>query len=199
MVSDSPSPLAVLLVEDASLDAQMLLRHLRRAGYELRWRRVQSAEGLARVLREEGPWEVVLCDYTLPRLDALEALCLVRRHDPDLPFIVVSGAIGEETAVEAMRAGAHDYIMKDNLARLVPAIERERREATLRRAQRAYERDLRLADEVFEGSQEGIVVTDAKARILRVNPAFTRITGYLPEEAVGQTPRILRSGRHRRV
>ena len=199
MDSGSQAPLAVLLVEDASIDAQILLRHLRRGGYAPRWRRVETAGALVRALREEGPWDVVLSDYHLPRLDALEALCLVHRHDPDLPFIVVSGAIGEETAVKAMRAGAHDYLMKDDLARLVPAIERERREAALRRAKRAYERDLRLADEVFEGSQEGIVVTDAQARILRVNPAFTRITGYLPEEAVGQTPRILRSGRHDRT
>jgi len=196
--SAPPSPLAVLLVEDSSDDARIILRHLRRGGYEPRWRRVQTAEGLAGALHEGAPWDVVLSDYRLPRFDVLEALGLVRRHDPDLPFIVVSGAIGEEMAVQVMRAGAHDYIMKDNLSRLLPAIERERREAALRRAKRAYERDLRLADEVFEGSQEGIVVTDAQARILRVNPAFTRITGYLPDEAVGQTPRILRSGRHDR-
>jgi diguanylate cyclase (GGDEF)-like protein/PAS domain S-box-containing protein len=123
-------------------------------------------------------------------------LRLIQDLNLDVPFIIVSGAIGEETAVNAMRSGAHDYIMKNNLARLTPVIERELREAKIRNSRRLALEDLRLAAKVFESSVEGIVITDAQTHILRVNQAFCDITGYTQQEVIGLTPTMLQSRRH---
>ncbi|MCK5640724.1 MAG: EAL domain-containing protein, partial [Gammaproteobacteria bacterium] len=108
----------------------------------------------------------------------------------------VSGAIGEETAVQAMKTGVHDYILKGSLARLVPVVERELREAEVRQLKRLAETDLRLAAKVFENSVEGITITDARGGILKINQAFTEITGYSEAEVLGLRPNILQSGRH---
>jgi len=133
------TPLRALIVEDSEDDTELLVRELHRAGYQPTFQRVETAESLNAALDQNG-WDVVISDYTMPQLSGLEALKLVRRHDNDIPFIILSGSIGEEIAVGAMRAGAHDYIMKDNRARLIPAIQRELREALDRR-------DRRLAEE----------------------------------------------------
>jgi signal transduction histidine kinase len=130
-------PLRVLLVEDSDDDARIVLRELRRGGFDPTSTRVDDAGGLEAALTE--PWDVVLCDYSLPGFDALRAFAMIRERGLDLPFILVSGTVGEENAVEAMRAGVHDFVLKDRLARLVPAIERELTEASnradLRRAE----------------------------------------------------------------
>ena len=188
-------PLNVLLVEDSEDDAMLTRRQLVRAGFEPRCQRVDSAEHM-QVALDAQSWDVVISDYHMPSFSGAAALKLLQTTGLDLPFIIVSGAIGEEVAVELMRAGAHDYIMKDNLARLAPAIERELREAGERRARREAEADLRLAAKVFEGSVEGILITDKSGRILRVNQAFMDITGYGEDEVIGQRPRMLQSGRH---
>ena len=188
-------PLNVLLVEDSEDDAMLTRRQLVRAGFEPRCQRVDSAEHMQAALDAQS-WDVVISDYHMPSFSGAAALKLLQTTGLDLPFIIVSGAIGEEVAVELMRAGAHDYIMKDNLARLAPAIERELREAGERRARREAEADLRLAAKVFEGSVEGILITDKSGRILRVNQAFMDITGYGEDEVIGQRPRMLQSGRH---
>ena len=140
----TPRPIDVLIVEDSADDFALLLMALRRAGYEPRHRRVQDAEGLARALGERR-WDIVLSDYTLPDFSGLLALEQVRAFDADLPFIVVSGNIGEDVAVAAMKAGAHDYLIKGHLARLGAAIEREVREAEVRRDRRKGEQELREA------------------------------------------------------
>src|SRR5437763_1290151 len=124
--------LSVLLVEDSEKDALLIAHELRSHGFVLRFKRVQNSQGFLGAL-EEQPWDVVIADYSLPRFSALGALKLLQQSGLDLPFIIVSGAIGEETAVAAMKAGAHDYIMKDKLARLIPALEREMREVKMRR------------------------------------------------------------------
>lgn len=137
-------PLHILLIEDSEVDAELLLEQIRHAGYEPIYRRIDTAAATLDALTNEA-WEIVISDYTMPQYSGLDALKLVKQHDPDLPFIISSGNIGEDIAVEAMRAGAHDYVMKSNLSRLVPAIERELRESkirhTARRAQRAHEED----------------------------------------------------------
>src|SRR5438093_9878418 len=125
------NPLRVLLVEDSEDDASLLLHEIKRAGYEPVCKRVQTPDSMEQAL-EEQPWDIVIADYALPQFDALAALELVQGERLDLPFIIVSGAIGEEVAVAAMKAGAHDYVMKGNLARLAPAIQRELREAHAR-------------------------------------------------------------------
>ncbi|MGO4211363.1 ATP-binding protein [Terriglobus sp. 2YAB30_2] len=135
----NPAPLAeqrrrlrVLIVEDYEPDALLLRRHLHRAGYEIEMRRVETRAQMHEALRA-GSWDVVIADYTLPGFGARDALAMLQASGIDLPFIIVSGTISEETAVSTMRAGAHDYVLKDNLERLVPAIERELADAEARR------------------------------------------------------------------
>lgn len=134
--------LRLLLVEDNPDDAELVLRALRKGGYQVDYTRVDNAPDLTRQLRE-ADWELVLSDYAMPHFNGLAALKLVKEHNPDIPFIVISGTIGEEVAVEAMRKGAQDYLMKDNLTRLLPAIQRELADADERRARRAAEQTLR--------------------------------------------------------
>ncbi len=131
-------PLRTIIVEDTPDDIVLLLRALRRAGYAPEHRLVQTAEELDAALRA-GPCDIVLSDYTLPDFSGLLALGQVAAFDPDMPFIIVSGNIGEDVAVAAMKAGAHDYLIKGKLARLGAAIERELREAVMRRARRRDE------------------------------------------------------------
>jgi diguanylate cyclase (GGDEF)-like protein/PAS domain S-box-containing protein len=188
-------PLRVLLVEDSEDDAALTLRQLKKGGYEPSFKRVDTPETMRAAL-EVREWDIILSDYNMPEFSGPAALALLRSTDIDLPFIVISGAMGEESAVALMKAGAHDYIMKDNLARLIPAIERELREAEVRRARRRAEADLHLSAKVFESSVEGVVITDHEARILRVNRAFSKITGYSEAEIIGQRPSVLKSGRH---
>src|SRR3990172_4404219 len=121
-------PLRILLVEDNRDDAALIERQLRAGGYDPVLRRVETAEEMRAALHEED-FDAVVADYNLQRFSALEALETLRAAHEDLPFIIVSGGIGEEIAAAAMKAGAHDYVMKDNLKRLVPAIEREIRDA----------------------------------------------------------------------
>jgi DNA-binding NtrC family response regulator len=113
----------VLIVEDTEDDALLVLRELERAGYEVSHERVETPSAMATALERE--WDIVISDYSLPQFSGLAALALVQAHQPDLPFIITSGTIGEEMAAEALRAGAHDFFVKGRLARLVPAVERE--------------------------------------------------------------------------
>jgi two-component sensor histidine kinase len=136
--------LAILLVEDSASDAELILRNIASAGYTLNHVRVENAETLAQAL-QSGTWDVVLSDYMLPEFDAGEALRIIQHVDRFIPFLIVSGAIGEETAVALMKAGAHDYIMKGNLSRLVPAIERETEEARIRKEKTEAEERLRAS------------------------------------------------------
>ena len=126
------SAVRILLVEDSPDDAFLLASHLRQERFEATYDRVQTADELRSALAR-GPWDRVIADYSLPSFSAPEALDVLKESGLDLPFIVVSGSIGEETAVALMHAGAHDYVLKQNLARLVPAIQRERRDAEHRR------------------------------------------------------------------
>src|SRR5918997_3911574 len=117
------TPLRVLLVEDSADDALLLLRELKRGGYEILHERVDTAESMRAALEKQG-WDIVISDHAMPTFSAPAALELLRENGwRDLPFIIVSGHIGEDAAVKAMKAGAHDFVAKDSLARLVPAIE----------------------------------------------------------------------------
>jgi diguanylate cyclase (GGDEF)-like protein len=126
------TPLRLLQVEDTADDAAMIELALSGAGYDVFTRRVDSAEALRRQLHE-SKWDLVIADYAMPGFSGIKALAIVREQHPDLPFIFVSETVGEDTAVAAMRTGAHDYIMKGNLTRLAPAVDRELREAAIRR------------------------------------------------------------------
>jgi PAS domain S-box-containing protein len=177
--------LRALLVEDREDDAVLLVRLLQREGYAVRWKRVDSAEGLREALAE-GPWDVVLCDFRMPGFDAAEALRIARQEDPDLPFIVVSGTVGEEVAVDMMRAGANDYVMKDNLTRLPAAVARELREAEQRRARRQAEAQAQLLWQAVEQGASMVLVLDPDRRVTYVNRRWTEATGMPAEEVVGR-------------
>lgn len=183
-------PLRVLLVEDNHDDVLMVLRTLRRAGYEPDWEQVETAEGLARALAEGG-WEIVLSDYNMPQFDALQALQTLRERSAHLPFIVISGSIGEETAVAAMRAGADDYVMKTNLSRLIPALERELRDAAERRDRARTQEALADLQEkfqvVFHEYLDVMLVIAGDGTILHVNHAVQRTMGYDDRQLIGQS------------
>lgn len=132
-------PLKALLIEDVEDDALLLARELGRYGYDLDFRRVDTAAALEEALNPANEWQIIFSDYSMPAFDGLSALKQVRDHDEDIPFIFVSGTIGEEIAVRAVLSGAQDYILKDNLKRLSAAVPREIREAEVRRKQRAAE------------------------------------------------------------
>jgi len=134
--------LRVLIVEDSEDDAKLVLEELKQRGYNPVHRRVETPEEMKAALRQND-WDVVLSDYMMPRFSVPEAMDLIKKAGLDIPFIIVSGNIGEEIAVAAMKAGAHDYLMKDNLSRLIPAIQREMQDATRRREHRRADEELR--------------------------------------------------------
>lgn len=125
--------LKLLLIEDSLDDTKLLIRQIEKSGYELEYTRVETEKQLKGALECEK-WDFVISDYSLPNFTGLSAINIIKQLGVDIPIIIVSGAIGEDIAVEAMKAGAHDYIMKDNLARLSPAIERELREVKLEKS-----------------------------------------------------------------
>ena len=133
--------LRILLIEDSQDDAHLIRREVQRGGYEVELERVETADGMQKALERQS-WDLILCDFSLPRFSAPNALELLKQSGYDLPFIIVSGTIGEESAVNALKAGAHDFIIKGNYPRLIPAIQRELKEAEVRREQREREREL---------------------------------------------------------
>ena len=138
-------PLRVLILEDSEADAALTVRELRKGGFLPLFERVESASGLASAL-DAGPWDVIVSDYSMPQFSAPAAYLQLKERGLDVPFIIVSGTVGEETAVAAMRLGVQDYLVKGKLARLVPAIEREMREWSERHARRKAEETLRKTE-----------------------------------------------------
>ncbi|HEV8679360.1 MAG TPA: response regulator, partial [Stellaceae bacterium] len=136
-----PKPLRVLIVEDSDDDAELLLRELRRRGFAPVFERVETRQAMMAALGQA--WDVVVSDWAMPQFSASDALALLQEMQHDLPFIIVSGTVGEEAAVAAMQAGAHDFIAKGRLTRLIPAIEREMREAAGRAERRMMEQQIR--------------------------------------------------------
>lgn len=139
----------MLIVEDSEDDALILLAEVRRGGHAMEHLRVETREAMQSALQDRQ-WDIIISDYVLPRFSGLAALALMKDMDLDLPFIMVSGKMGEHVAVEAMKAGAHDYMVKGNLSRLVPAIHRELREAENRRQRRLADEALKRAYEELE-------------------------------------------------
>ena len=183
-------PLRVLIVEDSEDDALLLLRELGRGGYEPIHERVDTPETMRRALAEGGPWDVVLSDWQLPRFSGTGALEMLRKVDSGTPFIIVSGKVGEEAAVEAMRAGAYDYVMKGNLTRLCASVERGLEEAEARRERERAEKNLKESEERYrrlvELSPDMIVVHDGE-EVLFANAAGAELFGAAsPQELVGK-------------
>jgi PAS domain S-box-containing protein len=196
------APLRALLVEDSEDDALLLQRELRRGDYEPVCERVDTAEAMEAAL-EERTWDIVISDHSMPAFSSSAALELLRRKGfVDMPFIIVSGRIGEDVAVAAMKAGAHDYIMKDNLARLNTAIERELRETEVRRQRRQAEEELKVSEtrfrQMIEQSPLSIQIFSPDGRTLRVNRAWERLWGVtleqIPHYNVLQDPQLVEKG-----
>jgi PAS domain S-box-containing protein len=178
-------PLRVLLVEDSPTDAKLVLHALHALHRSIEHERVDGAGALREALRSKT-WDIVLSDWGMPNFDALAALAVLRESNLDLPFIIVSGTIGEETAVEAMRAGAHDYVLKDNLARLAPAVEREIRESEMRAARRQTDARYRR---IIETTNEGVWIIDAEGRTKFMNARMAQMLGIGSQDVVGLSPR----------
>jgi len=162
----------MLLVEDSQDDAEILIEELRAAGYAVDYLRVDT-EAALRAALPQRPWQVVLCDIAMPQFDAWSALKVIREWQLDVPFIVVSGSVGEETAIRMMKAGAHDFLLKHNLSRLVPAIERELREAAVRAESTALREQLLLSDRLVQ------VGTLAASVAHEINNPLTYVMGNL--------------------
>lgn len=174
------APLHLLIVEDVEDDVLMILRELRRGGFDPVHGMVSSAHEMRQALASRS-WDIIISDYSLPAFSGLAALEIAREVAPDLPVIIVSGAIGEETAVALMKAGAQDYVMKSALGRLVPAVERELKDAQQRRAHRQTELALRknemLLRKVLDTLPVGVWVADRDGGLVMGNPAGQKIWG----------------------
>ena len=184
MTSSTKIQPKILIVEDSDDDADLLLRELRRSGIDPAFERFMSADGVKEGLTH-GPWDIVLSDHGLPRNDFPDILRLVKEHDPELPFIVVSGSIGEENAVSLMRAGVSDFIFKGNLSRLIPAIHRELAAAAQQHARR--EADQRFRD-IVEVSGDWIWETDVEHRYTFLSNRFEEAEWTDRARAIGKTP-----------
>ena len=192
--ASGPTRLNVLLIEDSATDAALIVRELERQGYAVRSQRVETADGMRKALVDR-PWDVVLSDHSMPRFSSTAALEILHMSGTDLPFLVVTGTLGEESAVAAMRAGAHDLLLKDNLERLGPAIERAMREAGERRRRAAAEEALRenraLLQSIVEGTTDAIYMKDLMGRYMLLNGAGERAVGKSSVEVLGVDDRAL--------
>ncbi|MCK9196223.1 MAG: PAS domain S-box protein [Syntrophales bacterium] len=188
-------PLRILIVEDSEDDALLTIRELKKCGYEPEYERVETAEAMRTALREKS-WDIILCDYTMPKFSGLAAIALLKEIGIDLPLIIVSGAIGEEMAVECMRIGAYDYIMKDNLSRLVPAIKRGLIESDSRIKRQQAEKALLKSEEKFrkekifsqlllDTSPAFIVAIGFDGKTLMMNQSLLDALEYTTEEIKG--------------
>lgn len=182
--------LRVLIIDDSEDDTLLLARMVRRV-FDLSYERVETAEAMLAAL-EQAEWDAIISDYSMPRFSGMAALELFKTMQIDIPFIMVSGVMGEETAVEAMRAGAHDYLIKDNLDRLLPAIERELREARERRALRRAEEQVLTLSRALAQSASLVMITDPAGIVEYVNATFSEVTGFEIDEIVGRPASFLR-------
>lgn len=185
--------LGVLMIEDEAADAELIERELRHAGFDPIVRRVARREECERALAAGAP-DLVLCDYGLPGWTGLEAVQLLAAEVPEVPVIVVTGSVAEETAVACMKAGAFDYVLKQNLVRLGSAVAAALELARERRESRRALAQVALLSAAIEQTDESVMLTDRNGTIEYVNQAFERVSGWSRAEAIGNNPRIFKSG-----
>ena len=179
-------PLSVLLIEDSEEDTLLLLRELLRFGYEVKFERVETDIAM-RAMLSEGEWDLILSDYTLPKFSAPQALETLKASGLDIPFIIISGTIGEETAVAALKAGANDFLIKGKYARLGLAIERELGEAKLRRERNQAEEQIKYHARLLQHINDAVIATDNQFRITAWNRAAEKIYGWIATEVMGRS------------
>ena len=178
-------PLRVLIVEDSVDDTFFIVRELQRGGFVVEFERVETPSGMQRAL-ESRPWDLVISDYSMPLFGGPAALALFQRMGLDIPFVLVSGAMGEDLAVEMLKAGADEYVMKDRLTRLVPAVRNELRAARERRLRRQTESTLAYMASLVKSCDDAIVGTTVDGTIVSWNDGAERLYGYTGVEAMGQ-------------
>ena len=194
------TPLNVLIAEDSEDDCELCLHQLR-TEFEPQYRRVDCAEDFLKALNERS-WNVILCDYNMPQFTALDALKILRDSGNDIPIIVVSGSISEEEAVRCIKAGAHDYLIKDRLVKLAHTVKREMNEAVARvehHRQEALNQELYKELDNFRSAlniSSLVSVTDVDGRIISVNELFISVSGYEEKELLAMNHRIVNSGYH---
>ena len=185
------TPLRVLFVEDSDDDTQLIIREIRRSGYDVEWERIDTQPAMQAALTRQA-WDLVLSDHTMPEFSSVEALSALKNSGQDLPFIVISGSIGEDAAISALKAGAHDFLIKGNWARLIPAIQRELREAKARREHRLAREALQESEQRFralvETGMDEIVVFNSQLRPIYMSPSVLRASKYSWEEMVNAQP-----------
>ncbi len=190
-VNDSQH-IRVLIIEDSEDDVLLIERELKRGGYNPVYERIETAAAMKKALQEKE-WDVILCDYNMPKFKGPSAIALLKEENIDIPFIIVSGTIGEEKAVECMRLGAHDYIMKGNYSRLCPVITRELEESKIRKKQKETESQRKAALEQLHHSEERyrkitqcipdlIWIMDLSGRFIYANEAVHRTHGWTVDE-----------------
>ena len=177
--------LKVLFVEDSVDDVELTLAELRRSGYQASFQRVETKTDMQFAL-DNGVWDVIICDYKMPAFTAEQALHVYHQANLDIPFIIVSGVVEAEEVVYLLKQGAHDFLNKAGLARLVPAIEREMRESVVRAERRKAEEKVSILSIAVEQSPVSVVICDPEGNIEYVNPKFEETTGYSFHEAVGE-------------
>lgn len=182
--------LKILLLEDRPTDAELVIYELKRSGYQIKTQRVDTREAYRQAIQE--PLDIILADYSLPQFTAMQALRILQEANLDIPFIVITGTISEEAAVETMKQGAADYLLKDRLSRLGQAVQRALHEKKLRDEKRASETALRISEEKFSKafriSPDAIsIIRLSDGHYIEINEGFSELTGYNPEEIIGKS------------
>jgi PAS domain S-box-containing protein len=181
--------LRILILEDVPADAELMERELRRGGNKFSSKRVDTKKAFLKELKDFAP-DLILGDYNLPSFDGIAALAIVQEKHPDIPFIFVSGTIGEEMAIETLKKGATDYVLKNRLSRLVPAVNRTLREVEERAERKRAEEALRQSEEKYRlitaSAKDGIFTLDMEGKITFVSPHWLSLTGYAEREIIGQ-------------
>ena len=180
------NPLQVLIVEDSVDDTFFIVRELQKGGYNVDFERVETATGMQAAM-ESRPWDLIICDMSLPQFGGAAALALFQQSNQEIPFILVSGTMGEEIAVEMLKAGAHHYVMKENLARLVPAVKRELNAAQERRIRAQVEATQTYLASIVSSCNDAIIGKSLDGTIVSWNAGAERLYGYSAEEMIGRS------------
>jgi PAS domain S-box-containing protein len=183
-------PLRVLIIEDSVDDTFFIVRELQRGGFQVEFERVETAAGMQAAL-EKKPWDLVISDYSMPQFGGVAALGLFKQQGLDIPFIIVSGAMGEDIAVEMLKAGAHYYVMKDRMSRLAWAVNEELRAARERRVRRQTEAAASYLASLVESSDDAIIGQTLDGTVVSWNAGAERLYKYSPGEMVGRSIALL--------